>query len=117
MFEEIIDDAENYVPTLDDVPFFLAFVEAMANVYKVEDSRRDTVLSIFENHKMYIRPTFIGRFGTDGDLSSGKFRLSIFEFKNEIRATAAEPFFKSSSTTSRQRGNFPVNIVTLFYHA
>ena len=77
------------MPTPDDVPFFLAFVEAMANVYKVEDGRRDTLLSIFENHKMDIKPTSIGKFGTDGDLSSGKFRFSIFEFKNEIGATAA----------------------------
>ena len=94
IFGEFVDDAENYVPTPDDVPFFLAFVEAMANVYKVEDSRRDTVLSIFENHKMYIKPTSIGKFSTDGDLSSGKFRFLIFEFKNEIGAKAAEPFFQ-----------------------
>jgi hypothetical protein len=95
IFGEFIDDAENYVPTPDDVPFFLAFVAAMANVYKVEDGRRDAVLSIFENHKMYIKPTSIGKFSTDGDLSRGKFRYSIFEFKNEIGATGAEPFFQA----------------------
>jgi len=89
---EFVDDAENYLLMPDDVPCFLAFVEAMVNVYKVEDSRRDTVLSISENHKMYIKLTLIGKFSIDVDLSSGKFRFSIFEFKNEIRATAAEPF-------------------------
>ena len=96
IFGEFVDDAENYVPTPDDVLFFLAFVEAMANVYKAEDSRRDTVLGIFrEKRKMYIKPTSIGKFDTDGDLSSGKFRFSIFEFKNEIGATGAEPFFQA----------------------
>jgi hypothetical protein len=83
------------MPTPDDVPFFLAFVKAMVNVYKVEDGRKDTVLELFEKHKMYIEPTSIGRFGTDGDLSSGKFRFLIFEFKNEIGAGGAEPFFSS----------------------
>jgi hypothetical protein len=83
------------VPTPDDVSFFLAFVEAMANVYSKEDDRRDTVLNIFEAHKMYIKPTSIGKFVTDGDLSSGKFRILIFEFKNEIGATGAEPFFQA----------------------
>jgi hypothetical protein len=95
IFGEFVDDAENYVPTPDDVPFFLAFVKAMVDVYKVEDGRRLTVSEIFENHKMYIKPTSIGKFGTDGDLSSGKFRYAIFEFKNEIGATGAEPFFQA----------------------
>jgi len=31
----------------------------------------------------------------DGNLSSGKFRFSIFKFKNEIGATAAQPFFQA----------------------
>jgi hypothetical protein len=95
IFGEFVDDAENYVPTPDDVPFFLAFVEAMANVYKLEDGRQDTVLDIFEKHKMYIKPTSIGKFGTDGDLSSGKFRFLIFEFEIEIGAGGAEPFFQA----------------------
>ena len=83
------------MPTSDDVPFFLEFVEAMANVYKVEDGRKDTILKIFEDHKMYIKPTLIRKYSTDGDLSSGKFKTLIFEFKNEIGSTAAEPFFQA----------------------
>ena len=105
------------MPTPDNALFFLAFIEAMANVYKMEDDRRDTVLGIFEKHKMYIKQTLIGKFGTEGDLSSGKFKILIFKFKNEVGAMGAEPFFKPSSTTLRQRGHLPVNIVTLFYHA
>jgi hypothetical protein len=95
VFGEFIDSAKNYVPTPDDVLFLLAFVQAMVNVHKVEDSRRDTVLTIFEKFKMYVRPTSIGKFVTDGDLSSGKFRFLIFEFENEIGATGAEPFFQA----------------------
>ena len=67
----------------------------MANVYKTEDDRRDTVLGIFEKHGMYIKRTSIGKFGTDGHLSSGKFKILIFEFKNEVGATGAEPFFQA----------------------
>jgi len=33
---EYVDNADNYVPTPDDVQFLLAFVQAMANIYKVE---------------------------------------------------------------------------------
>ena len=95
IFGEFVDDAENYVPTPDDVPFFLEFVEAMANIYKGEDSRKVTVLNIFEKHKMYIKPSSIGKYITDGDLSSGEFRSLIFEFKNEIGSTAAEPFLQA----------------------
>ena len=83
------------MPTPDDALFFLAFVEAMANVYKTEDDRRDTVLGIFKKHKMYIKRTSIGKFGTDGDLSRGKFKILIFEFKNEVGATGAELFFQA----------------------
>ena len=95
VFGEFVDDAENYVPTPNDVPFFLEFVQAMANVYKVENKRRETVLTIFQKYNMHINPTSIGEFRTDGDLSSGKFRYLIFEFKNEIGATGAEPFFQA----------------------
>jgi len=45
IFGEFVDDAENYVPTPDDVPSFLAFVVAMANIY-MEDGRRDAVLTL-----------------------------------------------------------------------
>ena len=83
------------MPTPDDVPFFLEFVEAMANIYNVEDARMDTVLSIFENHEMYINPTSIGKYSTDSDLSSSEFKCLIFEFKNEIGSLAAEPLFQT----------------------
>ena len=79
----------------DNVPFFLEFVKAMANVYKVENHQRDTVLSIFGEYNMHIKLMSIGEFTTDDDLSSSKFRYLIFEFKNEIGATGAEPFFQA----------------------
>ena len=94
IFGEFVDDAENYVPTLNDGPFLLEFVEAMVDVYKAENERRETVLNIFRKYNMHINPTSIGEYRTDGDLSSGKFRYLIFEFKNEIGATGAEPFFQ-----------------------
>ena len=83
------------MPMPDDIPFFLEFVRTMANVYELENDRRDTVLRIFENHNMYIKPASIGKFRTDGDQSSGKFRFVISEFKNEIGAKGAEPFFQA----------------------
>ena len=67
----------------------------MANIYKLEDGRQDTVLRVFENHKMYIKPTTIRKYRTDGDLSSGEFRYLIFEFKNEIGSAGAEPFLQA----------------------
>ena len=38
IFGEYIDDADTYVPTSDDVQFLLAFMQAMANIYKVENA-------------------------------------------------------------------------------
>jgi hypothetical protein len=42
-----------------------------------------------------MKPTVIGRFTTDGDLSAGSFRFLIAEFKNEVGSKGAEPFFQS----------------------
>ena len=95
IFGEYVDDADNYVPTPDDVQFILAFVQAMANIYKVETARRQTLLTTFDDHKIPIKPTMIGEFTTDGDLSIGNYRFLIAEFKNEIGSTAAEPFFQA----------------------
>jgi hypothetical protein len=94
-FGEFIDDAENYVPTSDDAKFLLAFVKAMTDIYEVEDDRKKTLLTVFNDHKIHIKPTMIGRFTTDGDLYTGKFRFLIGEFKNEIGSKAAEPFFQA----------------------
>jgi hypothetical protein len=95
IFGEYVDDAENYVPTPDDVQFFLAFMQAMANIYKTENGRRDTLLSVFDDHNIPIKPTAIGNYTTDGDLSIGRFRFLIAEFKNEIGSKAAEPYFQA----------------------
>ena len=96
VFGEYIDDAENYVPTPDDVKFFLAFVQAMANIYRVEEGRQKTLLGVFNEHQVHIKPTMIDRFTTDGDLSIGAFRSLIAEFKNEIGSKAAEPYFQAT---------------------
>ena len=95
IFGEYVDDADNCVPTPDDVQFLLAFVKAMANVYERESDRRKTILTIFDDHKIPIKPTMIGDFTTDGDLSIGNYRFLIAEFKNEIGSKGAEPFFQS----------------------
>ena len=95
VFGKYIDDAENYVPTSDDVQFLLAFVRAMANIYKFEDGRKDALLTLFNEHNIPVKSTMIGRFTTDCDLSIGSFRFLIGEFKNEIGSKAAEPFFQA----------------------
>ena len=91
---EYVDDAVNYMPTSDDVQFLLVFVQAMVDIDKLEDGQKETLLTVFNDHKMPIKPMMIGKFTTDGDLSIGSFRLLIVEFKNEIRSKAAEPFFQ-----------------------
>ena len=63
------------MPTSDDVQFLLAFVQAMANIYKLEDGRKDTLLTVLDDHNIHIKPTMIGGFTTDGDLSIGSFIL------------------------------------------
>lgn len=95
IFGEFVDDAENYVPTSDDGQFLLAFVQAMTDIYKLEDGRKETLLTAFDHHNIPIKPTMIGRFTTDGDLSINSFRFLIAEFKNEIGSKAAEPFFQA----------------------
>ena len=42
----------------------------MANIYKLEDGRQDTVLRVFENHKMYIKPTTIRKYRTGQAVNS-----------------------------------------------
>jgi hypothetical protein len=83
------------VPTSDDGQFLLAFVQAMTDIYKLEDGRKETLLTAFDHHNIPIKPTMIGRFTTDGDLSINSFRFLIVEFKNEIGSKAAEPFFQA----------------------
>ncbi|KAF8157793.1 hypothetical protein B0H34DRAFT_844095 [Crassisporium funariophilum] len=95
IFGEYVDDADNCVPTPDDVQFLLAFVKAMANIYERESDRRKTILTIFDDHKIPIKPTMIGDFTTNGDLSIGNYRFLIAEFKNEIGSKGAEPFFQA----------------------
>ena len=95
IFGEFLNDAENLVPKSDDIQFLFSFVQAMANIYKLEDGRKEILLTVFDDHKIPIKPTMIGRFTTDGDLSFGSFRFLISEFKNEIRSKAAEPFFQA----------------------
>lgn len=83
----------------------------MVDIYKREDDQRDTLLSVFNDHKMPIKLTVIGNF-TGGDLSIGKFRFLIAEFNNEI---GSECFFKPPFTSSRQRGTLLLNISIPFY--
>ena len=95
VFGNFIDDAENSIPTADDVKFLHAFVAVMRNIYDEEHIRKETVLKLFRKHGMDAKPTMIGNFTTDGDLSIGEFRLLIAEFKNEVGSKGAEPFFQA----------------------
>jgi len=60
----------------DNFQFSLAFVQAMVDIYDAEDGRKGTLLTVFDDHKIPIKPTMIG-----------KFRFLISEFKNEIGDT------------------------------
>ena len=65
------------------------------NIYDEEHKRKETVLKLFRKHGMDAKPTMIGKYTTDGDLSIGEFRLLIAEFKNEVGSKGAEPFFQA----------------------
>ena len=67
----------------------------MRDIYDEEDKRKEAVLKLFRKHGMDTKPTMIGKFTTDGDLSIGEFRLLIAEFKNEVGSKGAEPFFQA----------------------
>jgi hypothetical protein len=67
----------------------------MRKIYDEEHKRKETVLKLFRKHGMDVKPTMIGKFTTDGDLSIGEFRLLIAEFKNEVGSKGAEPFFQA----------------------
>ncbi|KDR79311.1 hypothetical protein GALMADRAFT_1233107 [Galerina marginata CBS 339.88] len=95
VFGDFVEDAKDYVPTPDDAKFLLAFVQAMANIYTNERSRQQEIHTIFHEHKIDINGTSIGPYTTDGDLSFGRFRLLIAEFKNEVGSKGAEPFFQA----------------------
>jgi hypothetical protein len=95
VFGKFIDDAENSIPTADDILFLRAFVVVMSNIYDQEHERKETVLKLFRKHGMDAKSTMIGKFTTDGDVSIGEFRLLIAEFKNEVGSKGAEPFFQA----------------------
>ncbi len=95
VFGNFIDDAENCIPTADDVQFLHAFVAVMRDIYDEEHKRKETVLKLFRKHGIDAKPTMIGKYTTDGDMSIGEFRLLIVEFKNEVGSKGAEPFFQA----------------------
>ena len=67
----------------------------MRGIYDQEHKRKETALKLFRKHGMDAKPTMIGKFTADGDLSIGEFRLVIAEFKNEVGSKGAEPFFQA----------------------
>jgi len=67
----------------------------MRNIYDEEHKRKETVLKLLRKHRIDAKPTMIGKYTTDGDLSIGEFRLLIAEFKNEVGSKGAEPFFQA----------------------
>jgi len=46
IFGEFVDNTENYVPTPNDVQFLFAFVEAITNIYKVDNGWQKTLLGM-----------------------------------------------------------------------
>ena len=62
---------------------------------ELENGRREALLKVFETYNIPIKPTSIGNFTKDSDLSFGNFRFLIAEFKNEIGSTGAEPFLQA----------------------
>ncbi|KDR71093.1 hypothetical protein GALMADRAFT_144169 [Galerina marginata CBS 339.88] len=106
IFGEYADDAENHVPTPDDAQFLLAFVQAMADIHTMEDSRRKQIRNVFDDHNIPIKRTMIGRFLTSGDLSFGEYRFLLANFKNEIGSQAAEPVFEATLQYLEATRNF-----------
>ena len=67
----------------------------MANIYLVENGRQKALLTVFNEHQVPLKPTFIDKFATDDELSIGEHRFLIAELKNEIGSVDAEPFFQA----------------------
>jgi len=95
VFGNFIDDAENCIPAADDVQLLHVFVAVMRNIYDEEHKRKETVLKLLRKHGIDAKPTMIGKYTTDGDLSIGEFRLLIAKFKNEVGSKGAKPFFQA----------------------
>jgi hypothetical protein len=95
VFGKFIDDADTCIPTAEDVKFLHAFVAVMRDIYDEEHKRKEAVLMLFRQHGIDAKPTMIGKYTTDGDVSIGDFRLLIAEFKNEVGSKGAEPFFQA----------------------
>lgn len=95
VFGEFVDDCKHLVPTPADVKLLCDIVEPMVNIYKLEDDRRDKLLEIFQDNEIDVKPSVIGRYATDDNLSYFSFQLLITEFKNEIGSEVAEPYFQA----------------------
>ena len=75
-FGEYVDNAENYMLMPDNIQVSLAFVQAMVDIYDMEDGWKGTLPTVFDDHKIPTKSTMIG-----------KFRFLISKFKNEIGDT------------------------------
>ena len=96
VFGEFIDDCENYEPHKTDHDFVLKLQTAMSHIYADEKSRAKAIRDIFELYGIYLRPTKIGNFETDGDMTSGRFVTLLAEFKNDVGWSGAKPYLQAA---------------------
>jgi hypothetical protein len=96
VFGEFIDDCDNYEPNKKDHDVVLKLQTAMSHIYADEKSRAKAIRDVFESYGIYLRPTKIGSFETDGDMTSGRFVTLLAEFKNDVGWSGAEPYLQAA---------------------
>lgn len=94
IFREFIDDCSNVQPTSKDNALVRELVEEMCPFHDNEVCRQLKFIEILERYGIQISATSITgtKYTTDGDLFRAGHRPSIWEIKNDLGWSGAEPF-------------------------
>ncbi|KAF9471860.1 hypothetical protein BDN70DRAFT_819476 [Pholiota conissans] len=96
VFGQFIQNSREIAPTPNDVKLVRALVEAMANIYVVEDDRRYMIWDVFDEGNIPIVESSMDAFHADGDIVKHGFRSLIAGFIDEIGSSGPEPSFQAT---------------------
>jgi len=111
VFNEFLEDCENYRPSKDDHLLALTLSHAMSDLYIDEKERQTAFIKVLGGHGIFLEPgEIVGTsFTTDGDLRTAGFPRHIAELKWEIGSKGAEPIFQGALYyTSHMRNHIPL---------
>ena len=130
IMREFVDNCNNHQPVDKDNLLVLNLTDAMSRFLQTDATRAANVHNILIKHGIPITTSTNDPehpkshdFLTDGAIDYGGHLISIFEVKNEITSTGAEPYAQvilnyhhsvSEKSTEHPRFNFPCLIVTAF---